>query len=102
MAEYLDREHQWGKPPNGSNEVLEIRQAVLPESLDVIVEPCDQSTSQGNHRHPCRRFLPGDQPHQIASQDEQPKRHQVRNVALIVMSYDLLAKSAGKSFNALH
>ncbi len=71
--------------------MLQICNAVMLESLSLVIDEGTDRASQRNHGHRSRRFEAGNQADQIANQNEKCQGHQERREALAVMADDLVA-----------
>ncbi len=110
VADQFDRQHQQRQGEADENrhrrirrsqEVLQVGNPSVLESLRLVVHEGAKGAAQGNDGHGGRRLEAGDHANQVAEQNEEAERSQERCIAFAVMADDLVALALDESFDAL-
>src|SRR5580704_5706217 len=87
----LDRQQQRIQPPYRPQELLDVREAILPRTMVVVVNKRHQGKTQWHHYIRGGRLQPRNQSQKIAEQNEQEERGQITNEPLISVPDNLLS-----------
>src|SRR5205814_2904156 len=96
MTEDFHDEHEPGEPPEWTEELLHVLETMLARSGHVVGDEGHEAETEGDVEVRGRRGETGDEPDQVADQDEDEKASEKRDVACVAVADHAFGKAADR------
>src|SRR5450755_17935 len=97
MADNFYENHQGREPPDGAGKMLQVSNAAVLESLEVVVDEGADGAAQGNDRQSGGRFKSRNQAEQVGAQDKQGQHRQKRSELSAAVADDVFTLVLNKA-----